>query len=293
MAIFKIESNKAEQLSLLKDGFGNEFKLRDFFAENLEEILGVRFLENEYQTTDGRIDTLGIDESNSPVIIEYKWHENKEIFTQGLSYLGWLLKNKREFELLVQHKLGREIDVIWDNPRVILIAQGFDKRTREAAPTHQRVELKTYSLYEGNVLNIENEYSPQSEKRRIPKRKEDNREVETEYNLKYHLNIATPEMQKAFLALEEQLLQLPEVEEVAGQKTGITYRTTKSFTRLEFKGPWIQLLLRDPVYAIDYKGIVRDVTTHRWGFRGVIKFTPDSDVNYIFNLVKASYESTL
>ncbi|MCX6819869.1 MAG: endonuclease NucS [Candidatus Adlerbacteria bacterium] len=289
MAIFKIDTKKVQQLSLKTEGFGNEFNLRDFFAENLEEILGVRFLEKEYPTTDGRIDTLGIDENNSPVIIEYKWHENKEIFTQSLSYLGWLLKNKREFELLVQNKLGKEMDVIWDNPRVILIAQGFDKRTREAAPTHQRVELKTYSLYEGNVLNIENEYSPRPEKKRITKKEKE----ETEYNLDYHLDIATPEMQKAFLTLQEKLLQLPSVEEVAGQKTGITYRTTKSFTRLEFKGAWIQLLLRDPSYEGDSKGIVRDVTTHRWGFRGVVKFTPESDIDYIFSLVKASYESTL
>src|SRR3989344_1976140 len=90
MAIFKIDSKRAQQLSLKKDGFGNEFNLRDFFAENLGEILGVRFLEKEYQTTDGRIDTLGIDENNSPVIIEYKWRENEEVLSQGLFYRDWL-----------------------------------------------------------------------------------------------------------------------------------------------------------------------------------------------------------
>jgi len=95
MAIFKIDSKRAQQLSLKKDGFGNEFNLRDFFAENLGEILGVRFLEKEYQTTDGRIDTLGIDENNSPVIIEYKWRENEEVLSQGLFYLDWLLKKQK------------------------------------------------------------------------------------------------------------------------------------------------------------------------------------------------------
>ena len=78
MPIYKIEKQKVRQLGLKKVGFGNEFALRDFFADNLEDILGVRFLEKEYQITDGRIDTLGIDENDSPVIIEYKWKENEE-----------------------------------------------------------------------------------------------------------------------------------------------------------------------------------------------------------------------
>lgn len=88
MAIFKITKNKVEQIGLNPDGFGSEFELRDLFADNLEAILGVRFLAKEFQTTNGRIDTLGLDESNAPVIIEYKWKESEEIFAQGLFYLS-------------------------------------------------------------------------------------------------------------------------------------------------------------------------------------------------------------
>ena len=91
MPIFRIEKLKAKQLSLKKDGFGNENELRDFFAGNLEDILGIRFLGKEYQTTDGRMDTIGLDENNSPAIIEYKWKENEEVLTQGLFYFDLLL----------------------------------------------------------------------------------------------------------------------------------------------------------------------------------------------------------
>src|SRR5437667_5802943 len=80
MPIFRIENQKVQQLGVKKDGFGKEKDLQDFFAENLEQILGVRFLAKEFKTPDGRIDTLGIDENNSPVIIEYKWKENEEVF---------------------------------------------------------------------------------------------------------------------------------------------------------------------------------------------------------------------
>ncbi|HEY4498684.1 MAG TPA: endonuclease NucS domain-containing protein [Candidatus Paceibacterota bacterium] len=292
MAIFKIDSKNAHQLGLKKDGFGNEFNLRDFFAENLEEVLGVRFLEKEYQTTDGRIDTLGIDENNSPVIIEYKWRENQEVFSQGLFYLDWLVKNKKHFDLLVKSKLGEDTEVNWEQPRVILIAQGFSRYIQAAAQRVENVELMTYSLYEGNILNLESEYSPLPENYHSEKKTVAHVE-DVEYDLNYHLNIASSEMQGTFQVLRERLLQLPSVEEVAGQKSGITYRTTKSFTRLEFRKTWIQLLLRDPSYEIDSKGIVKDVTTNRWGYKGMVKFTPESDIEYIFDLVKASYESTL
>jgi len=117
MPIFKIDKTKALQIALKEDGFGNESELRDFFAENLDEILGARFLEKEYPTTDGRIDTLGIDENNSPVIIEYKWKENEEILSQGLFYFNWLMKNKPHFELLVDKKLGgKTIEECLDTP---------------------------------------------------------------------------------------------------------------------------------------------------------------------------------
>jgi hypothetical protein len=292
MAIFKIDLKKAQQLGLKRDGFGNEFNLRDFFAENLEEILGVRFLEKEYQTTDGRIDTLGIDENNSPVIVEYKWRENQEVFSQGLFYLDWLLKNKKHFDLLVKSKLGEDTKVSWEQPRVILIAQGFSRYIKAAVQRVENVELKTYSLYEGNILNLESEYSPLPEKYHSEKKIE-TQEKSLEYDLNYHLNIATPEMQKAFQLLQDKLLQLPSVEEVVGQKTGITYRTTKSFTRLEFRKTWIQVLLREPKYKEDTKHLVKDITSYKYGFLGLVKFTPDTDIDYLFELIQASYTSTL
>lgn len=57
---------------------------------HLETFLGVRFLATEYETGKthrGRIDTLGIDENNSPVIIEYKRSSNENVINQGLFYL--------------------------------------------------------------------------------------------------------------------------------------------------------------------------------------------------------------
>lgn len=296
MAIFKIQSNKVAQISLNEQGFGSEFELRDLFAENLEEILGVRFLAKEYPTTDGRIDTLGIDENNSPVIIEYKWKENEEILSQGLFYFNWLMKNKKHFELLVANKLGADTKVNWEQPRVILIAQGFSRYVQAAVQQVKNVELKTYNYYGTDILQIESVYTPSNGmKVSVGKSsKKETKEDKTAYDLNYHFGIATPELQKKANELRAFVLQLPNVEEKLAQKSGITYKTTKSFARLEFRKNWIQLLVRDPSYEVDkLKRYVKDITSNEWGYRGMVKFTTESNIKHICDIVKASYESTL
>jgi predicted transport protein len=294
MPIYKISNRKVSQLGLKREGFGHEAELRDFFADNLEEILGVRFLEKEYPTTDGRMDTIGIDENDSPVIIEYKWKENEEVLSQGLYYFDWLLHNKRHFNLLVKSKLGEEIEVNWDQPRVILIAQGFSRYVKTAVQQVKNVELKTYNLYDGDVLHIENEYTPYPEKVRSARViiEEDQQGVQ-EYNLEYHLSMTSPEMQKVFQDIRARLLELPSVEERDVQKSGITYRTTKSFVVFNFRRESIQVCVKESTYPEDTKGIMRDITEHKWGYSGMLKLTKESDLDYIFSIIKASYNSTL
>ena len=78
-----------------------EKPLQTLFEGNLDALIGVRFLASEYSIKDGRIDTLGLDENNCPVIIEYKRHSNENIIVQGLYYLDLLMENQSDFKLLV------------------------------------------------------------------------------------------------------------------------------------------------------------------------------------------------
>ena len=109
-----------------------EKNLQTLLEKHLETFLGVRFLETEYptgKTHGGRVDTLGIDENNSPVIIEYKRSTNTNVINQGLYYFDWLLDHRAEFTLLAMKKLGPEIgDAIdWSAPRLVCIAGDFTK----------------------------------------------------------------------------------------------------------------------------------------------------------------------
>lgn len=100
--------------------------------KHLETFLGVTFLATEYSTGikhGGRIDTLGIDENNCPVIIEYKRASNENVVNQGLYYLDWLLDHKAEFQMLVLNAKGKNIsdNIEWENARLICIAGDYTK----------------------------------------------------------------------------------------------------------------------------------------------------------------------
>ena len=297
MSIYKIQNNRAAQLNLNASGFGNEFGLRDFFAENdnLYNILGIKFLSKEYQIPNGRIDTLGIDENGSPVIIEYKWKENDDVLSQGLFYLDWLRNNKPHFELIVRDILGNETEITWSKPRVVLIAQGFNRYIKSAVCAIQGVELKTYNVYEGDILQIENEYSPipESQRRIRPLESNENTEEIEIYNLNYHLTRTLESLRSKFLEIQEMLLQLPDVEELSEQISGITYRTTRSFVKFEFKVNSIRILVRQAKYETDDNHLVQDITNNKWGYLGMINFTNETNKEEIFDIIKASYNSTL
>jgi len=288
MPIFQVKDKKVIQVPSYLEYFQNENALRDFFADNLEHLLGMRFLAKEYPTTDGRIDTLAIDEANVPVIIEYKWGQNDAIFTQGLFYYDWLRKNKKHFELLVADKLGRDIEINWSNPRVILISQGFDNRTLTAVQVVDNVELIKYTPYKQDILYLETIYSPS----KTQKLKEDKTQIEESYDVDYHLRRSNPEIKEIFFQLQKKIKSLPGVEEAINQKIGITYRTTKSFTRLQFFKSYIDILLREPKYD-DPKRLVKDITSYNFGYKGRTKIKSINDVDAIFDLIKQSYEQTL
>ncbi|WP_435882274.1 hypothetical protein [Streptomyces kronopolitis] len=70
----------------------------------MEQMLGLRFLASEYPTGPwrrGRIDTLGLDENGSPVVLEYKKGADSGVLSQAVSYMSWLESAHHQFEALV------------------------------------------------------------------------------------------------------------------------------------------------------------------------------------------------
>jgi len=291
MPIFQVDNNKIKQLKT--SNFRSEKDLQALVENNLEEIFGIKFIASEFSTGEkhgGRIDTLGLDENNSPVIIEYKWGEKDNVINQGLFYLDWLVDHKGDFQIVVEKKLGKKIKIDWSQPRLILIASSFNKYDKYAINRmSENIELWTYSLYENSIFEVNIEGSSQADNK---KGKRITKIEYAKYDLNYHLNKTSKELQQKFNEIRERILELPNIQEKPEQKSGVTYRTTKSFCRFEFRKNSINLLLREPKYN-DPKQLVKDITSFEWGYKGLVKIDKVSDADYLFSLIKQSYEETL
>lgn len=135
-----------------------EKELQSLIEQNMEIFFGVRFLKSEYAITNGRMDSIGIDENNSPVIFEYKRSQNENVINQGLFYLDWLLDHKADFKLLVIEKLGMEAanNIDWSVPCVICIAHDFTKYDIHAVNQMQRnIKLVSYRKYDNDLILFE------------------------------------------------------------------------------------------------------------------------------------------
>ncbi|PNG23738.1 DUF5655 domain-containing protein [Streptomyces cahuitamycinicus] len=128
---------------------------------HMETLLGVRFLASEYSTGPvhgGRIDSLGLDENGSPVIVEYKRGVDAGVINQGLFYLAWLMDHRAEFEHLVRDRLGvtAASQVLWSGPRLICIAGDFTRYDVHAVREHRRsIDLVRYRLFGSDLLGLE------------------------------------------------------------------------------------------------------------------------------------------
>jgi predicted transport protein len=136
-----------------------ERSLQALFEANLEALLGVRFLASEFVTNEGgRMDTIGIDENNVPVVIEYKRSTNENVINQGLFYLDWLMGHRRDFEWLVMERLGKEVaqKVDWSGSRLICVAGDFQKWDEHAVRQMNRtIDLVRYRRYADDLLLLE------------------------------------------------------------------------------------------------------------------------------------------
>src|SRR5580704_9629394 len=157
--LFQLQSDSARELRA--ESVDIEKSLQSLMEQHLESFLGVRFLATEYVTGKahgGRIDTLGLDDNNCPVIIEYKRALNENVISQGLYYLDWLMDHQGEFTLQVMKKLGAESSdkIDWSGPRLLRIAGDFTRYDEYAVLQIPRnIELLRYRRYGGDLLLLE------------------------------------------------------------------------------------------------------------------------------------------
>ncbi|WP_409061217.1 DUF5655 domain-containing protein [Streptomyces sp. SYP-A7185] len=158
LKLFNTKGGVTEVMPRLADV---EADVQSLVEAHMETLLGVRFLAGEYSTGPvhgGRIDSLGLDENGSPVIVEYKRGVDVGVIHQGLFYLAWLMDHRAEFERLVRDRLGAAAtcQVLWSGPRLICIAGDFTRYDVHAVREHRRsIDLVRYRLFGSDLLGLE------------------------------------------------------------------------------------------------------------------------------------------
>ncbi|MBN8487933.1 MAG: DUF91 domain-containing protein [Burkholderiales bacterium] len=157
--LFRLQAGHAVELQ--GDASDLEKPLQTLIEANLDTLLGIRFLATEYSTGKthaGRIDSLGLDENNCPVILEYKRSVGENVINQGLFYLDWLMDHQAEFKLLVMDQLGKTAAnaIDWTAPRLVCIAADFTKYDGHAVQQINRnIELIRYRRFGDEMLLLE------------------------------------------------------------------------------------------------------------------------------------------
>ena len=292
MAIFLTENSSAKQLK--KSNFRNEKELQSFVEQNMESLFGIRFVASEFTTSKqhgGRIDSLGLDENNSPVIIEYKWGEKDNIINQGLFYLDWLIDHKGDFQLLVQNKFGKDIKVDFGSPRVVLVAQTFNKYDQYAINRMaENIELWGYSRYENNIFELKLIASSQVKKitstaKQISKVNYD------EYSVTDHLKNKGEYIKELFTALQEKIFALESDQKITEnpRKFYIAYKVGRVFADVRLQKSDIKIWIAEGIN--DPKGMIRDVSNigHYGVGNSEITLKSFDELDYVVGLIEQSY----
>lgn len=247
MADLKLFDTANGQVTELPPGASQvEKTLQTLFENNLEVLLGVRFLATEYSTGathGGRIDTLGIDEDGTPVIIEYKRSISENVINQGLFYLDWLMDHQKEFQWLVMNKLGKDVadSVEWSGPRLLCIASDFTRYDEHAVKQIARnIELLRYRRFERDLLALELLHVPSSGKRPAPAPASPGLPADKPQGdpylyqrIDYRLDNASPELRQIWDSVAEFIVSLGDDIQVRELKFYVAYKKIKNFVCME------------------------------------------------------------
>jgi predicted transport protein len=299
--LFRINGDTVEEL--VGQSLAVEKSLQTIIERHLETFLGVRFLASEYSTGKthaGRIDTLGIDENNSPVIIEYKRSVNENVINQGLFYLDWLLDHKGEFTLMVLKKFGQEVadNIDWSNPRLLCIAGGFTKYDEHAVQQINRnIELYQYKHYSDGLLLLDlvNATTAQNVQYSIDNTPTTNNRTNRTKTVSEYLEQASTELTDRFEALKAYMMALGDDVQMKVLKHYIAFKRIKNFACVEIHPQTAKILLYlkvDPKKVTLEKGFSRDVSNIGHYGTGDLEITirNDEDLERAKRFINMSYD---
>lgn len=294
--LFRLSSKTATEIKGTASHL--EKPLQTLIEANLESLLGIRFLASEHatgKTHGGRIDTLGLDENDCPVIIEYKRSTGENVINQGLYYLNWLMDHQAEFKLLTLERYGKETaDAIdWESPRLVCIANDFTKYDAHAVQEIDwNIELVRYRLFGSDLLLLELANSVTAPEKVRKEHATPEERVDRKPRPRWLPEM--PASQRDTLdALERHMMSLGDDVQRKDQKLYIAFKRLRNFaTVVSWKSKLVLYLHLDPSRVVPVEGVIRSVRNiGHWGTGDVeIILRDKDDIQRVSPLIKEAYD---
>jgi len=244
-----------------------------------------------------------LDQDGNPTIIEFKKTGKDTVINQGLFYLDWLVDHKGDFTLLVQSKLGSNVEIDWSNPRLMLVAESFSDYDKYAVNRiGANISLWVYRLYGKDILFLDQIFAASATLNKKSSEKEKTEESIDEevtvFTVEGHLNGKSQATIDLFEQLRERIFNLGDDESILEKavKNYIVYKHGKNFCEI-----WVQVSKLKiwvdiaPSDLHDPAGLARDVTkVGHWG-TGDVEITLESagHLDAIMAIVEQSYQQTV
>ena len=271
---------------------------------NLYLLFGLKFVDTELSIENVRFDTLAFDEeSNAPVIIEFKKTFEKSLFDQGLEYLNILFSRKADFTITLHKKLGISPDpdkISWEDAKVIFVGNRFSERQKRAVSFQGLpIELWSFEWLENDFFKLDRETlikeaslsefakSIGNEAATIEKVR---REIK-EYDRDFHKKDSTPKSWELFEKFESLLKDIGEFE-IKYRKLYIAFYGKQSFCVIKLLKSKLQIEFGKEKDATVFKNMkgVHDITSKKWNHAFMFEASSESDLDELMLILKKASE---
>ena len=225
---------------LKQKDFKNEKELQNFFENNIEAILGYKFIDTEFVVGDFRIDSLAFDEeSKSFRIIEYKNVKNHSLVDQGYTYLKLMLERKADFVLQYNIKTNSSLttqDIDWSQSRIIFVSPIYTAYQLNATDFKNiPIDLVKVTRYEDDIIEIDFIKKTSNVKVQDIQMESIQNDVNKEiivYTEEDHLSKVSDNIKRVYEELKTRILELDDID-VEAKKLYIAFKGIRNIADIE------------------------------------------------------------
>lgn len=283
---------------LKQKDFKNEKEVQTFFENNIENVLGYKFIDTEFVVGDFRIDSLAFDEETKSFrIIEYKNVKNHSLVDQGYTYLKLMLERKADFVLQYNIKTKSSLtiqDIDWSQSRIIFVSPIYTSYQLNATDLKNiPVDLIKITRYEDDIIEIDfikKTSTVKVQEINMELSKNDvNKEVVV-YTEEDHLAKVSENIKRLYEELKNRILELDDID-VEAKKLYIAFKGSKNIIDVEFNKNKIKIYINMKKGTLnDPLNITKDISSiGHWGNGDYcIIMDKKDDIDNIIPLVKQS-----